>query len=397
MSFDSTPNNHGTGVAGIVIDCLYPAQVTVYDYDVGYYDESDKEDKLMDESCLLTCIKAAADDGADVINCSFGGYVSKEVFRSAIEYAISKGSLAVCAAGNDNADMSSYYPAALSYLDGCVAVSAGDSNGQKASFTNYGKGVELMAPGKQVFSCLANTTDQAKITDGTSLAAPHVSAAAALLKIATGVKTAAELEKLLLTATTSSGKNWIDKYYGYGFLDLDEAAVVPVTLQSGMSLANVTITDADGRQLYPVVVKTVAPPPPATVTVVPPPTVNPSPTNVTAASPSTSGTAKLTSTCTSKPKTGTTYVIESKLGNVWLNVANGTKKSGTNVQILNKRTAAAQKWSLVSAGSGYCYIKSALGNYYLSVQGSKAANKANVQICSSKTNAQKWTFAIYKK
>jgi hypothetical protein len=51
----------------------------------------------------------------------------------------------------------------------------------------------------------------------------------------------------------------------------------------------------------------------------------------------------------------------------------------------------------VNAGSGYCYIKSALGNYYLSVQGSKAANKANVQICSSKTNAQKWTFAIYKK
>ncbi|MBC8137106.1 MAG: S8 family serine peptidase [Fibrella sp.] len=127
---------------------------------------------------INTALKWAVDNGADVINMSFGikheggGLPHREV----VEYALSRGVTLVAATGNDGQD-ALYYPGAL---PGVIAVGAAESGGEKASFSTYGPQVTLVAPGTEVFS--AYREDGYAYASGTSQAAPFVSGAAALLK-----------------------------------------------------------------------------------------------------------------------------------------------------------------------------------------------------------------------
>src|SRR6478735_8118774 len=127
-------------------------------------------------------IEYALKAGAKVINCSFGGPDSSDVMRDAIAKARSQGALIVAAAGNDgqNTDKTPFYPAA--YPDSNVlSVAATDERDRLASFSNYGaKTVDLAAPGDAIGSTYLNS-DYTYLS-GTSMAAPLVAAAAAMLR-----------------------------------------------------------------------------------------------------------------------------------------------------------------------------------------------------------------------
>ena len=127
-------------------------------------------------------IDYAISAGAKVINASFGGPTGSEIVREAIQRAKSKGVLLVAAAGNDgvNDDATPVFPAA--YPDNNIlAVAATDSKDRLASFSNYGaKTVDLAAPGDRVASTFWHS-DYAYMS-GTSMAAPYVAAAAAMLR-----------------------------------------------------------------------------------------------------------------------------------------------------------------------------------------------------------------------
>ena len=127
-------------------------------------------------------IEYALRAGAKVINCSFGGPDSSAVMRDAIAEARKQGALIVAAAGNDgvNTDKTPFYPAA--YPDSNVlSVAATDDRDKLASFSNYGaKTVDLAAPGDAVGSTYLNS--DYRYLSGTSMAAPYVAAAAAMLR-----------------------------------------------------------------------------------------------------------------------------------------------------------------------------------------------------------------------
>lgn len=144
---------------------------------------------------------------ADVINLSLGFHAPNGCPRStqsAIDDARAAGAIIVAAAGNASVNVANYGP---SGCDGVIAVAAGDAAGQLTGYSNYGDGVDLMAPGgdmtadlngdrlpdgvlstKRKSECrdpntLERTTDcRYSFENGTSMAAPHVSAAFALLK-----------------------------------------------------------------------------------------------------------------------------------------------------------------------------------------------------------------------
>ena len=120
--------------------------------------------------------------GAKVINASFGGPTGSELVREAIQRAKSKGVLLVAAAGNDgvNDDATPAFPAA--YPDSNIlSVAATNSKDKLASFSNYGaKTVDLAAPGDRIASTFWHS-DYAYMS-GTSMAAPYVAAAAAMLR-----------------------------------------------------------------------------------------------------------------------------------------------------------------------------------------------------------------------
>lgn len=207
---------HGTHVAGTIIDCSGAAPVSILPV------------RVMDNtgcgygSTIITGIKYAAEQGADVINLSLGGSRGKStVMEQTIKDAISAGTLVVVSAGNESTDTKLTQPAYITAA-GNVVVSAGDSSHTRAYFSNYGQSVDIMAPGVNIKSCIPG--NQYDSWAGTSMAAPHVAAAAILLDLTTGKSLSpADLENLVRSASTDG--NWKDQYKGYGFLDMSKAKV----------------------------------------------------------------------------------------------------------------------------------------------------------------------------
>ncbi len=183
---------HGTHVAGIIaavrknnlgIDGIAPAKIMVLRA-VPNGDERDKD--------VANAIRYAADNGANIINMSFGKSYSPEktAVDEAVRYANSKGVLLIHAAGNEgkNTDVEDNFPT-REYLGGnqsaplWLEVGAsgwGAGPAFVADFSNYGrKNVDLFAPGVDIYSTVPGSEYES--LSGTSMAAPVVSGVAALV------------------------------------------------------------------------------------------------------------------------------------------------------------------------------------------------------------------------
>lgn len=119
----------------------------------------------------------AAENGASVINCSWGNYAYSTINSTIIEYIITVLNISVVAAmGNDNLD-ATMYPA---NYKGVLSVSATSTDDTRSSFSNYGYGVDVCAPGTAILSTWMN--DVYTSASGTSLSSPIVAGLCALVK-----------------------------------------------------------------------------------------------------------------------------------------------------------------------------------------------------------------------
>jgi subtilisin family serine protease len=200
---------HGTHVAGIIaavrtnnIGVQGIAGSPVQVMSVRAVPNGDERDKD-----VANAIRYAVDNGAQIINMSFGKEFSPQ--RSAVEaaykYAASKNVLLVHAAGNedDNLDVSPHYPAAF-YLDGSVpptlltigASGPTDDENLTASFSNYSKRqVDVFAPGVGIYSTLPGNKYGPE--SGTSMASPVTAGVAAVLKSYFPNLTAPDLKRII--------------------------------------------------------------------------------------------------------------------------------------------------------------------------------------------------------
>lgn len=228
---------------------------------------------------LLSAIIAATDDKVDVISMSIGGYDVKSqytytdpatgqtsrlndvadflAYQRAIKYAVSHGVVVVASAGNDatncankaavtdflNGEYGSegYKFKGASFevsgsIPGVIAVSATGPNTTLASYSNYGPGfIDVAAPGGDVYKprtdptwkydlCLGGYKDGGYIwMAGTSMAAPKVSAVAALIidqNKAKGINlTPSQITHQLYKTSVDLGKPGSDKFFGYGMVN----------------------------------------------------------------------------------------------------------------------------------------------------------------------------------
>ena len=169
---------------------------------------------------VAACVRWAHVQGAKVISMSLGGPASRtlaEACRAAFVRGGRAGSLLVAAAGNDG-DGRDEFPAAL---DQVVSVAATGPDDAVAAFSNENADVEVAAPGVDILSTKLGG-GYVRLS-GTSMATPHVSAAAALLWDREPTATATTIRRRLDAAVDDLGAPGRDPAYGFGRLDLAKA------------------------------------------------------------------------------------------------------------------------------------------------------------------------------
>ncbi|ODS38513.1 MAG: hypothetical protein A7316_00885 [Candidatus Altiarchaeales archaeon WOR_SM1_86-2] len=246
----STNNNNG--VAGVAFEaCIMPVKVLNKQGSGSY-------------SWIADGIYYAADNGAQVISMSLGGSSSSSTLEEALAYAYDKGVTIVAAAGNDGMGGPPLYPAA--YDAYVIAVGATRYDETRAPYSTTGDYVDIAAPGGDTSvdqngdsyadGVLQNTFNPSTkntrdfgywFLQGTSMATPHVSGAAALL-IADGVATTPDevRDALQSTAEDKGDPGW-DPEYGWGIVDAYAALTytldtIPPSAVSDLAAGNPTLT-----------------------------------------------------------------------------------------------------------------------------------------------------------
>jgi type VII secretion-associated serine protease mycosin len=221
----------------------------------------------------------AADHGANVINMSLGGSGQDTATSNAVAYARSKGVTVIAAAGNSRLLGSPVnYPAADA---GVIAVAATDSNDKVAGYSNQGSYVDVAAPGSAIASTVPVGQGSYAYKNGTSMAAPHVAAVAALLKAYNPSLTPDAIERALTGSAVDLGATGKDTDFGYGRIDA-VAALDAVTTTTPATPVTTVPTTAP-TTVAPTPTKTSTPTPTTTVTPKPTPskTVTPTPSKTT--------------------------------------------------------------------------------------------------------------------
>lgn len=188
--------NNGSGIAGVAWD------VDIAIMPVKFMDKGADGKTTGSLSDAIESIYFAVDQGARIINASWGFYDYSKALQDAFAYARSKGVLIVASAGNkgQNNDISDHYPSNYPF-DNIIAVAAMDTDGTLASFSNYGtKNVDITAPGVGITTTTINGGLVAWAS-GTSFATPFVTGVAALvLSQAPTIDYATLREVILLSA-----------------------------------------------------------------------------------------------------------------------------------------------------------------------------------------------------
>jgi subtilisin family serine protease/plastocyanin len=159
----------------------------------------------------------AVDHGAQIITMSLGVDSQTLALTNAVQYASAHGVVLVAAAGNEGLSSVSY-PAAYPQV---IAVGASDKLDHRASFSNYGSQLEVMAPGVQIWSAKPGDTYQE--LSGTSTATPFVAGVTALMLSINPALTTAQIRTVLNQTADDLGTTGWDTSTGWGIIDAHAA------------------------------------------------------------------------------------------------------------------------------------------------------------------------------
>ena len=263
--FDADPNDEGSsfhgshvtgiiaaqadntkGIAGIAYEAKVMPLRVLGTQDTG--SSSDIAQAILYAAGLSNSSGQTPAAAADIINMSFGGEARSETVKSALDQAFQTGLILIAAAGNGGSQVP-FYPAAF---DNVVGVGAISSDKNHASFSNFGVNVQLVAPGgtgsgsasldgfEDAILSTVNANNYRELA-GTSMAAPHVAAVAALMKSLKQDLTGAQFNTALAAGnfTDVINSQFVDSnnFFGAGLINAAKsvnwaagANIIPATL-----------------------------------------------------------------------------------------------------------------------------------------------------------------------
>lgn len=225
-------DGHGTAVAGVAAAVNNSIQIIGVAHGVSLW--SSKDGNTVPSPDRTACgVQFGRVNGVHAINISTGYSNSHTALTDQINGAYYQDNIVVVVSAGNTGGGAVTYPATL---DAAIAVSATDTNNAFGSFSSQGTKVEITAPGTTVTNvrglistCLGGTSSSncGFMVQGTSFSAPHVAAAAAVLKTYNSSWTAAEIRGRLTTTATDLGPAGRDNQFGYGLLNVFAAIGAP--------------------------------------------------------------------------------------------------------------------------------------------------------------------------
>ncbi len=240
--------DNGMGIVGVAFESRLMAVRGLGTYGAG------------STSDLAEAILYAVDNGADVINASWGGPGSSQTFADVLAAAHAAGVVFVAAAGNVNSDAADFFPAGDPNV---VAVAAFTYADRRANFSNFGLTLDVGAPGGgddpppnkysslSILSTLANGLAPLNVPPttlvlqngggsyvrlaGTSMAAPHVTGTVALILAANPGLSVEQVRQVLRTTADDRPPAGVDADSGYGLVNAAAAVVAPTPLEAHLT------------------------------------------------------------------------------------------------------------------------------------------------------------------
>jgi subtilisin family serine protease len=223
---DGAPLNPGLGIAGVCggdgaenAGCrIVPIKIVS-----GHSGEASSFD-------IARAFLHAADVGAKAMNLSFAGEAPSRAERMALTYALLNGCIPVCAAGNSGFDFPTqpFYPAAFAYDGLAISVGASDSFDQRTPFSSYPAGLDLLAPGLEVYTTFMTYPSYFGASypgyvpaSGTSFASPHVAGAVGLLASVRPDLADTDFQHVIREAADDIGAPGFDAPTAHGRLNLE--------------------------------------------------------------------------------------------------------------------------------------------------------------------------------
>ncbi|MGC9337071.1 MAG: S8 family serine peptidase [Candidatus Cloacimonadia bacterium] len=199
--------NNNLGIAGTSWHCkIMPLRAGFKtEQGVGYLEDDD----------VSAAIVYAAENGAQIISISWGDTQLSPLIRDGCEYATQMGVVIVASAGNES-EARLMYPAAFNNV---ISVTAIDENSELCTFSSYGEGLDLCAPGLNIYSTtLGGGYEKGS---GTSFTSPFVVGAIGLLLSYNPSLSHGRVTQLLYQSCQDLGLPGYDSQFGYGLLDVE--------------------------------------------------------------------------------------------------------------------------------------------------------------------------------
>ncbi len=229
----SATTNNGIGIAGIG----WKSRGMAFRCGSGEY---------IYTSAAVNAIYYASNRGVKVLNFSWGSYSPSSSVQDAVNYAYAHDVLMTGAAGNETENVA-IYPARFDHV---IGVGATGYNDVKTDFSNYGPGVDIMAPGSYILSTVPNGGYES--WDGTSMAAPVVMGVAALIRSYSPSLTAAEVESIIIWSADPIDSINPDSLWGkLGAGRVNVYKAIALMTNSNITIITDSVDDGnDGRPSY---------------------------------------------------------------------------------------------------------------------------------------------------